>query len=191
MNISATLNTFRLIQNPALCLPQATISNFNHLPLPISLAFSPDGEKPDIRAVVLDKDNCFARPKENDVYKPYDVGWFPHINLFFSTERNIPWHDLHQSKVLLQRILSRYNYPGSYFALSICVRYEGNLSDTTTRENSKLSEQPIQVHAFWSLATLREQMTTLMEKKQDSWRQPLESKFWGIQPRNQAVGLRS
>lgn len=74
MNVSACLNIFRLIQNPSLCLPQASIPNFNHLPIPLSTAFvSRDGGKVDIRAVVLDKDNCFAKPKENIVYKPYEV----------------------------------------------------------------------------------------------------------------------
>lgn len=75
MNVSATLNLFRLIRDPSLCLPQATISTFNHLPIPVSKAFvsSAKGKEPDIRAVVLDKDNCFAWPKENTVYKPYNV----------------------------------------------------------------------------------------------------------------------
>ncbi|KAA6408405.1 MAG: HAD-superfamily phosphatase [Lasallia pustulata] len=74
MNVSATLNLFRLIRDPSLCLPQATISTFNHLPIPVSKAFvsSAKGKEPDIRAVVLDKDNCFAWPKENTVYKPYN-----------------------------------------------------------------------------------------------------------------------
>ncbi|MCJ1476711.1 hypothetical protein MMC13_005379 [Lambiella insularis] len=75
MNISATLNVFRLITNPALCLPHSTISNFNQLPTPISHAFlvGEKGQKPDIRAVVLDKDNCFARPKESVVYEAYEA----------------------------------------------------------------------------------------------------------------------
>ncbi|KAI4118818.1 MAG: hypothetical protein LQ345_001211 [Seirophora villosa] len=69
MNVSATLNFLRLIARPSLCLPHTTIPNFNDLPVPLSDAFGP--LKPDIRAVVLDKDNCFAVPKENVVYKPY------------------------------------------------------------------------------------------------------------------------
>lgn len=75
MNVSATLNIFRLIRDPSLCLPQATISTFNQLPIPVSKAFpsSVKGKEPDIRAVVLDKDNCFAWPKENTIYKPYHV----------------------------------------------------------------------------------------------------------------------
>jgi phosphatidylglycerophosphatase GEP4 len=75
MNVSGTLSFFRLFRDPALCLPHHTVSTFNHLPIPLSRAFSkPDVEKTvDIRAVVIDKDNCFAVPKENEVYKPYTV----------------------------------------------------------------------------------------------------------------------
>ncbi|KAL8940186.1 MAG: hypothetical protein Q9211_002404 [Gyalolechia sp. 1 TL-2023] len=69
MNVSATLNFLRLIGKPSLCLPHATIPTFNDLPVPLSDAFGT--LKPDIRAVVLDKDDCFAVPKENVVYKPY------------------------------------------------------------------------------------------------------------------------
>ncbi|KAH0371270.1 HAD-superfamily phosphatase, partial [Aureobasidium melanogenum] len=69
MNVSGTLSFFRLFRDPSLCLPHHTVSTFNHLPIPLSRAF---GErKVDIRAVVLDKDNCFAVPKENEVYEPY------------------------------------------------------------------------------------------------------------------------
>ncbi|KAF2264829.1 HAD-superfamily phosphatase [Lojkania enalia] len=73
MNISGTVNVFRLIRDPALCLPQHTVSTFNHLPVPLSKAFTQkDGQKEvDIRAVILDKDNCFAVPHSNEVYKPY------------------------------------------------------------------------------------------------------------------------
>ncbi|KAF2276381.1 HAD-superfamily phosphatase [Westerdykella ornata] len=73
MNLSGTLNVFRLVRDPALCLPQHTVSTFNHLPIPLSKAFSKkDGEKDvDIKAVVLDKDNCFAIPHTNEVYGPY------------------------------------------------------------------------------------------------------------------------
>ena len=74
-NLSATFNVFRLIFNPSLCLPHATVATFNQIPIPISKAFSPDqkGTQPDIRAVVLDKDNCFAIPHESVVYDGYKV----------------------------------------------------------------------------------------------------------------------
>jgi phosphatidylglycerophosphatase GEP4 len=74
MNLSGTLNAFKLLREPSLCLPHHTISTFNQLPIPLSKAFAERGEKqPDIRAVVLDKDNCFAIPHQNEVYKPYNV----------------------------------------------------------------------------------------------------------------------
>lgn len=71
-NVSATLNIFRLIAKPSLCLPHATISTFNQLPIPLNSAFG-KYKNVDIRAVVLDKDNCFAVPHSNNVYEPYEV----------------------------------------------------------------------------------------------------------------------
>jgi len=72
LNVSATLNVFRVLARPGLCLPHATISTFNDLPVPLNKAFEKYG-KANIRAVVLDKDDCFARPNDNEVYKPYRV----------------------------------------------------------------------------------------------------------------------
>lgn len=72
LNVSATLNIFRVLARPGLCLPHAKVSTFNDLPVPLNRAFEKYG-KVDIRAVVLDKDDCFARPNENEVYKPYRV----------------------------------------------------------------------------------------------------------------------
>lgn len=72
MNVSATVNVLRLLVNPSLCLPHHTVASFDQLPIPLSAAFTRDGKKkPDIRAVVLDKDNCFAVPKTNDVHPDY------------------------------------------------------------------------------------------------------------------------
>lgn len=76
MNISGTLAVFRLLREPTLCLPQHTVSTFNHLPVPLSKAFPrKDGAnaslEADIQAVVLDKDNCFAIPHTNEVHKPF------------------------------------------------------------------------------------------------------------------------
>ncbi|CAN9114584.1 unnamed protein product [Alternaria alternata] len=76
MNISGTLNVFRLLRDPTLCLPQHTVSTFNHLPIPLSKAFRKDGvagqKEVDIQAVVLDKDNCFAVPHTDEIHKPYE-----------------------------------------------------------------------------------------------------------------------
>ena len=84
MNVSGSLNFFRIFRDPSLCLPHYTVANFNQLPVPLSLVITktPDGQKADIRAVVLDKDNCFAIPYENEVYKPY------HVSLFTTLFRN-------------------------------------------------------------------------------------------------------
>ena len=72
-NVSATLSLFRLIAKPASCLPQSTISTFNQLPIPLNKAFNEKYRNVDIRAVVLDKDNCFAYPNSNEIHKPYEV----------------------------------------------------------------------------------------------------------------------
>jgi len=75
MNVSATLNAVKLLVKPSLFIPHATFPTFDRIPIPISEALiaANGAEKPDIKAVVLDKDNCFARPRETAVYKPYDV----------------------------------------------------------------------------------------------------------------------
>jgi phosphatidylglycerophosphatase GEP4 len=79
LNISGTLTAFRLLRDPTLCLPHHTVSTFAHLPVPLSpaLASSNVGNEkkagPDIRAVVLDKDNCFATPNSNEIYPAYKV----------------------------------------------------------------------------------------------------------------------
>ncbi len=66
MNLSGTLNAFKLLLNPGLCLPHYTVSTFNDIPVPLSRVF-----KADIRAVILDKDNCFAIPHQDAIYEPY------------------------------------------------------------------------------------------------------------------------
>ena len=75
MNLSATLNAFKLLVKPSLCIPHATVSTFDKLPvaIPDILAAANQGKRPDIKALVLDKDNCFAKPRENIVYGPYIV----------------------------------------------------------------------------------------------------------------------
>lgn len=73
LNLSGTLNIFRLFARPSLCLPQHTVSTFNDLPIPLNRAFEGTNRKADIRAVVLDKDDCFAVPHTNEVHPPYKV----------------------------------------------------------------------------------------------------------------------
>lgn len=78
MNVSGTLNVFKLVTNPTLCLPHHAIATFDQLPIPLSIALTSksrhENEKPkpaDIRAVVLDKDNCFAKPHHTTIHEPY------------------------------------------------------------------------------------------------------------------------
>jgi phosphatidylglycerophosphatase GEP4 len=70
-NLSGTLTFFKLFQNPALCLPHHTVKTFADLPVPLSKAFQESDKEADIRAVILDKDNCFALPHSNEVYPAY------------------------------------------------------------------------------------------------------------------------
>ncbi|KAL9101161.1 MAG: hypothetical protein Q9163_003563 [Psora crenata] len=68
MNLSGSLNAFRMLVKPSLCLPHSTVSTFDQIPIPIRGSSG----WPDIKAVVLDKDNCFAVPQANSVYNPYE-----------------------------------------------------------------------------------------------------------------------
>lgn len=136
MNVSGTLSFFRLFRDPSLCLPHHTVSTFNHLPIPLSRAFNKaDGEKKvDIRAVVLDKDNCFAVPKENEIYKPYTVRFNPSsfsINMLEIIQAYL---------IFLQERFEelRKAYPGS--RLLIVSNSAGTLSDPTGAEADLLEK---------------------------------------------------
>ncbi|KAK8859302.1 HAD-superfamily phosphatase [Apiospora arundinis] len=71
LNLSGALNVFKLLTKPSLCLPHATVSTFNDLPVPLDQAFEKHGKKVEIKAVVLDKDDCFAYPETNQIHPPY------------------------------------------------------------------------------------------------------------------------
>ncbi|KAH6637032.1 mitochondrial PGP phosphatase [Chaetomium tenue] len=71
LNLSASLNIFKLLAKPSLCLPHTTVATFDDLPIPLNKAFSKNGRQVEIRAVVLDKDDCFAIPDHNEVHEPY------------------------------------------------------------------------------------------------------------------------
>lgn len=77
LNLSGFLNVFKLIAKPSLCLPHATVPTFADLPVPLEKAFEKDGRKVTIRAVVLDKDDCFAYPDTNQIHPPYLVSAQP------------------------------------------------------------------------------------------------------------------
>ncbi|KAG6037432.1 hypothetical protein E4U41_005096 [Claviceps citrina] len=71
LNLSASLNASRLLFQPSICLPHYTASTFNDLPIPLDRGLHRLGHKSDIRAVVLDKDDCFAYPDAREVHAPY------------------------------------------------------------------------------------------------------------------------
>ncbi|KAI1340945.1 mitochondrial PGP phosphatase [Xylariaceae sp. FL0016] len=71
LNLSGFVNVFRLLTKPSLCLPHVTVSTFADLPTPLTKAFEGRQRKADIKAVVLDKDDCFAYPDTNEVYPTY------------------------------------------------------------------------------------------------------------------------
>lgn len=69
MNISATLNVFRLLVTPSYSLPHLTVSSFDKIPIPLKFP----NHQPNIRAIVLDKDNCFAKAYDDKVWPEYKV----------------------------------------------------------------------------------------------------------------------
>ena len=68
MNVSGTVNAFKLLLKPQLCIPHLTVDTFDKIPIPLRRAGWPE-----IKAVVLDKDNCFAVDRSIYVYKSYEV----------------------------------------------------------------------------------------------------------------------
>ncbi|KAI2643233.1 HAD-superfamily phosphatase [Xylaria nigripes] len=87
LNLSGFLNVFKLIAKPTLCLPHVTVSTFGDLPSPLDRAFEAEGKKCDIKAVVLDKDDCFAYPDTNEIYPKY-------IERFQLLRKEYPGHRL-------------------------------------------------------------------------------------------------
>ncbi|KAK9471326.1 HAD-superfamily phosphatase [Dipodascopsis tothii] len=82
LNLSATLNAARLVARPKLCLPAYQVERFDQLPVPLTAESLRPFRGPglaaarlDIRAIVVDKDNCFALPDGDDVYPAYKDTW--------------------------------------------------------------------------------------------------------------------
>ncbi|RYP68371.1 hypothetical protein DL769_005525 [Monosporascus sp. CRB-8-3] len=71
LNLSGSLNVFRLLAKPSLCLSHATVPTFGDLPSPLENAFENSPKKPMIKAVVVDKDDCFAYPDTSGIHPPY------------------------------------------------------------------------------------------------------------------------
>ncbi|ODV96784.1 hypothetical protein PACTADRAFT_1368 [Pachysolen tannophilus NRRL Y-2460] len=75
MNVSATINVLRLFWNPNYCMPHMSVSTFNDIPNPLSIASKIKSSDVSIKAVVLDKDNCFAKAHEDRVWPEYQETW--------------------------------------------------------------------------------------------------------------------
>lgn len=72
-NLSASLNVTKLFFKPSICLPHCTVPTFNDLPIPLDKGLLKNDRKTNIKAVVLDKDDCFAYPDAKEVYAAYKV----------------------------------------------------------------------------------------------------------------------
>ena|SRR5579862_1000827 len=86
MNLSGTINTFRLLYAPRLARSHVVLNQFSDLTFPVSKCivtnvrrqYGVDVPEPDIRAVVIDKDNCIAKPHSLEVWPAYKVvGYLP------------------------------------------------------------------------------------------------------------------
>jgi hypothetical protein len=81
MNLSGTINTFRLLYAPRLARPHVVLNHFNEVTFPLGRCIAAnikgqhgvDVPEPDIRAVVIDKDNCIAQPHALEVWPAYQV----------------------------------------------------------------------------------------------------------------------
>jgi phosphatidylglycerophosphatase GEP4 len=80
MNLSGTLNAWRAVTTPWLVRPHVVVPHFSDITLPLSKFISANVKgrwgidvQPDIRAVVIDKDNCIAKAKSLDLVEEYKV----------------------------------------------------------------------------------------------------------------------
>ena len=70
--VQARLAAFGNLFRPTYFLAHHRVESFAAITLPLSKSLHhADGSPTDIRAIVLDKDDCFARQLENDVYEPF------------------------------------------------------------------------------------------------------------------------
>lgn len=73
-NIRAALASVRAIARPSLVMPHLTVPTFADIPTDLAAALAAQSgqrSRVDIRAVVLDKDNCFALPHSTHVVPEY------------------------------------------------------------------------------------------------------------------------
>ncbi|KAH3899271.1 phosphatidylglycerophosphatase SCDLUD_004707 [Saccharomycodes ludwigii] len=82
-NLNAILNIYKIVLNPKLCLPTITINNFGELPI------AHLKNNLGIKALVLDKDNCFAKPYENKIWPEYRDLWWGKLLKEFPPETSL------------------------------------------------------------------------------------------------------
>ncbi|ODV87143.1 hypothetical protein CANARDRAFT_5699 [[Candida] arabinofermentans NRRL YB-2248] len=107
-NLSATVNIVRLLFKPELCLPHLNVPSFNQIPIPVVIQSIPNDK---IKAIVLDKDNCFAKDHDDKVWFEYEKQWeslkaaYPNAQLLIvSNSAGTNDDDQHkQAKILEER----------------------------------------------------------------------------------------
>lgn len=77
-NASATINVSRLLYNPSLCLPHLAVKSFDRIPLPLAIP----GQVTEIKGIVLDKDNCFAKDHDDKVWPAYEETWARLLSMY-------------------------------------------------------------------------------------------------------------
>jgi phosphatidylglycerophosphatase GEP4 len=138
MNVSGTINALRLVYNPWAFLPQITVSTFNQIPIPIPGA---SADRP-TKVVVLDKDNCFAKPDCSEIWPEYEEHFkklkaaYPGNRLLIvsNTAGSQDDEDYSQAQILEQNtgvkvLRHSYKKPGCHQEIMDYVRSEG-LADT-------------------------------------------------------------
>lgn len=80
MNLSGTLNAWRAVMTPRIVRPHVVLGQFSDIAFPLSKCVAANVKErwgmdvqPDIRAVVIDKDNCIAKAKTLQLAEEYTV----------------------------------------------------------------------------------------------------------------------
>ncbi|KAG4306569.1 hypothetical protein PORY_000557 [Pneumocystis oryctolagi] len=81
MNIGAIIPCIRALFHPSLLVPHVTVESFAHIPYPLSnflknnIKHTFSDLEIDIRALVIDKDNCISVPGKLELYSAYKDRW--------------------------------------------------------------------------------------------------------------------
>lgn len=88
MNIGAILPSICALFRPSLLIPHITVGTFADIPDHLSSSLKNSIKSPhfhldvDIRAIVIDKDNCISIPKKLELYDAYKVSSFIILKYF-------------------------------------------------------------------------------------------------------------